>query len=381
MRFNWLFIGFMIFAVFLTPTIYAVDVLDGDAGGDIIEGHAKGDSMVITEYAIIKANAFKVRDDPDLNKPAIGQVKKGDKLEVAKSFTKEKNNWLTISVDGKIGYILNQPNSVSVISETTYVKKEVLPPPPPKPSFLKKHWQLIAFAIAVIVLIIVLAVFSTKGVGERHKLAAKNTFYRETRVPQIDMENNITKPNCIIIHGCPSNVEKAMSPETRTYDKHWIPWLKKELVARGIETETPLMPTPWNPDYEKFKAEFEKYEVGENTILVGHSCGSAFLVRWLGETKREIFKLILVAPWKIPNRDDEFQKAFYIYPIDESIKSRANKIVLFTADDEEGEGKESLKIFHQALGGEIIELKGRGHYTMSDMGTEEFPELLEVVLK
>lgn len=170
MKFNWLFIGFMIFAVFLTPTIYAADVLDGDAGGDIIEGHAKGDSMVITEYAIIKANAFKVRDDPDLTKPAIGQVKKGDKLEVVKSFTKEKNNWLTVSVGGKIGYILNQPNSVSVISETTYVKKEVPPLPPPKPSFLKKRWQLIAFAIAVIVLIIVLAVLSTKGVGERHKL-------------------------------------------------------------------------------------------------------------------------------------------------------------------------------------------------------------------
>jgi len=29
--------------------------------------------------------------------------------------------------------------------------------------------------------------------------------------------------NCIIIHGCPTDVEKAMSPEKRTYDKHWIP--------------------------------------------------------------------------------------------------------------------------------------------------------------
>ena len=35
------------------------------------------------------------------------------------------------------------------------------------------------------------------------------------------------KSNCIIIHGCPSDAEKAMNPETRTYDKHWIPWLKK----------------------------------------------------------------------------------------------------------------------------------------------------------
>jgi len=189
------------------------------------------------------------------------------------------------------------------------------------------------------------------------------------------------KPNCIIIHGCPSDTEKAMNSETRTYDKHWIPWLKQNLTNDGIKAETPLMPDPWEPSYQKFKAEFEKCEVGENTILVGHSCGSAFLVRWLGETKRKICKLILVAPWKIPDKDDKFRKEFYTYPIDESIKSRVSEIVMFTADDEEDEGKESLKIFHQSLGGEIIELKGHGHYTLGDMGTEEFPELLKSILK
>lgn len=192
---------------------------------------------------------------------------------------------------------------------------------------------------------------------------------------------NAQKQNCIIMHGCPSNAERAMNPETRTYDKHWILWLKRNLIALGIETETPPMPDPWEPDYQKFKAEFEKYEVRENTILIGHSCGSAFLVRWLGETKREIFKLILVAPWKIPDKDDEFRKEFYTYPIDESIKSRADEIMMFTADDEEDEGKESLKIFHQALGGAVIELKGHGHYTLGDMGTEEFPELLEKIIR
>jgi predicted alpha/beta hydrolase family esterase len=191
----------------------------------------------------------------------------------------------------------------------------------------------------------------------------------------------MSNKKCIIIHGCPSDEEKAMNPETRTYDKHWIPWTKKQLLSKNIETETPFMPSPWQPDYEKFKRTFEKYDVDENTILIGHSCGCAFLVRWLGETKRKIFKLILVAPWKIPDKDDRFRKEFYTYPIDETIKERAKEIVMFTADDEEDDGKESLKIFHKSLGGEIIELKGRGHYTLGDMKTEEFPELIEVVLK
>lgn len=186
--------------------------------------------------------------------------------------------------------------------------------------------------------------------------------------------------NCIIIHGCPSS-DEAKDPKKRTYDKHWMPWLKKELIAKGIPTQTPLMPSPWEPDYKKFKAEFEKYEVNEDTVLVGHSCGCAFLVRWLGESKKKVAKLILVAPWKtLDDPSDTFRKEFYGYTIDETIKDRVKEIIMFTADDEKEAGKKSLAIYHQALGGKIIELKGKGHYTMEDMGTEEFPELLKVVL-
>ena len=192
---------------------------------------------------------------------------------------------------------------------------------------------------------------------------------------------DIKKRNCIIIHGCPSDTEKARNPKTRTYDKHWIPWLKKELAAAGMRTDTPLMPTPWEPEYEKFKKEFDRCEVSEGTILVGHSCGTAFLVRWLGDTKKKISKLILVAPWKIPDKDEPFRNAFYSYPIDEGIRERVGEIVMFTADDEKEDGKESLKIFHRALGGEVVELQGHGHYTFGDMGGEAFPELLGRIVR
>ena len=91
------------------------------------------------------------------------------------------------------------------------------------------------------------------------------------------------------------------------------------------------MPSPWHPDYETFKKVFEKYPVTKNTILIGHSCGSAFLVRWLGESKRKINKLILVAPWKITEQTDQYRKLFYGYKVDETIKSRVKKIVMFTS--------------------------------------------------
>jgi len=78
----------------------------------------------------------------------------------------------------------------------------------------------------------------------------------------------MSNKKCIIIHGCPSDVKKAMNLETRTYDKYWIPWFKQNLIASGIKTETPLMPDPWEPNYQKFKAEFEKYSVDENTNII-----------------------------------------------------------------------------------------------------------------
>ncbi|MBS3903066.1 MAG: alpha/beta hydrolase [Anaplasmataceae bacterium] len=185
------------------------------------------------------------------------------------------------------------------------------------------------------------------------------------------------KRRVIIIHGCSSAPEEKL-PETRTYDKHWIPWIEKELLARNIAVETPLMPSPWAPDFEEWRKKLNQFLIDKDTVLVGHSCGAAFLVRWLGEEKREISKLILVAPWKI---SEGGKKNFYDYPVDESIKSRIDEITMFTADNEEKAGKESLMIFQQSLKGRVIELEGRGHYTFDEMKTEEFPELLEEIVR
>lgn len=183
----------------------------------------------------------------------------------------------------------------------------------------------------------------------------------------------LPRMNCVIVHGCPDDSSEEAE---KTYAKHWMPWARSRMNKRGIMTEIALMPEPWRPDYEKFKNTFEKYEINEETVLIGHSCGCAFLVRWLGETKQKIKELVLVAPWKIADKKDNWRPKFYEYQIDPTIKSRVEKIVMFTSDNEENEGKQSLKIFHDVLGGKIIDLKNHGHFTIGDMGIEEFPELL-----
>lgn len=182
------------------------------------------------------------------------------------------------------------------------------------------------------------------------------------------------KPGCIIMHGVADDAEDNM------YNKHWMQWTKKELGERGIVTVVPAVVEPWKPNYENYKKVFEKYEVDEKSVLVGHSAGCAFLVRWLSEHKKKVNKLILVAPWKIAREGDARRKAFYEYPINPDVRKQVKEIVIFTSNDEENDGKKSAQIFHRALGGKIVELKGHGHYTRDEMGTEEFPELVEEII-
>jgi len=185
--------------------------------------------------------------------------------------------------------------------------------------------------------------------------------------------------NVVIVHGCAQNIEEEKDPETRTYDRHWRPWIKSELEKRQIKIDTPLMPESWKAEYSKWKRVFDKLNINENTILIGHSCGCAFLVRWLGETKKKIKKLILVAPWKIAESGSA-EKEFYDYQIDRSIKSRVKEVIIFTSDNEEDDGKRSARIFNDVLDGRVIELKNHGHYTLDDMKSREFPELLNEII-
>ena len=192
--------------------------------------------------------------------------------------------------------------------------------------------------------------------------------------------------NCIIIHGSNANDEKKLTKGAKQQnERHWFPWLKKELEKKGIKTYTPLMPKNWKPEYKDWKKEFEKLEINENTILIGHSTGGAFLVRWLGENKRKIKKLILVAPAKAYGKDptDSAVKAIWDlcdFKIDPKIKNLVDEIIIFVSDNERDTIKKAVKIYSKEFNINPIELKGKGHFLIQHMKTEEFPELFEAIV-
>jgi len=177
----------------------------------------------------------------------------------------------------------------------------------------------------------------------------------------------------------PSKEEYISTGQTATKG-HWFPWIKSQLEANGFEVFMPEMPEPYEPDYEKWSEEFEKLPLQEDTILVGHSCGGGFLVRWLSENKFKVGKVVLVAPWIDPNH--EFApKMFNDLAIDPDVASRTQGITEFISLDDDQEELDTLKILKEQIKGlEVKEFTDKGHFTFGDMGTNEFPELRDYLL-
>lgn len=179
----------------------------------------------------------------------------------------------------------------------------------------------------------------------------------------------------LVLHGCPPT-EAMVTPK----EKRWMNWLADKLNAKGLSALAPDLPVSWKPTYSDWKKAFEQYSVDENSILIGHSCGGAFLVRWLLETGLVVKKLILVAPAKIPETPDDSRRDLYDFELPREIPHLANEVVLFTSNDFPHH-LQSLELYTRALNPRVIKLENKGHFLFFQMGTNEFPELLDEVLR
>src|SRR3989338_8629887 len=92
--------------------------------------------------------------------------------------------------------------------------------------------------------------------------------------------------NIIIIHGTGGNPNGI-----------WFPWLKSELEKSDCRVFVPKFPTPENQSLENWLKVFKEYEqyLDENSIVVGHSLGSAFLLSVLEDFNRPIKATFFVA--------------------------------------------------------------------------------------
>ena len=189
--------------------------------------------------------------------------------------------------------------------------------------------------------------------------------------------------NAILVPGRPDKDDHYDPSHPSNSNRHWFPWLSLQLIIRDILTVAIEPPLPFQPRYELWKKEFERFDITPDTILVGHSCGGGFLVRWLSEHKDvKVGKVVLVAPWTNPNNNPESDTAdFFDFEIDPHLVQRSSKTVIFNSDDDHHSIHETVQILRDKIPGiGYREFRGYGHFTYDDLKTEKFPELLEELI-
>lgn len=188
--------------------------------------------------------------------------------------------------------------------------------------------------------------------------------------------------NAILVHGWPGKREYYDQHYPTASNSHWFPWLTKQLMVRDIYTVAVEMPESFYPKYEVWKHEFERFDIDAQTILVGHSCGAGFLVRWLSENNVKVGKVVLVAPWIGDDPGDEpFDKTFFDFQIDPDIAKKTETLTIIHSTNDSGGVQKSVKTLVEKLQNiRYIELENRGHFTYKSLEGEEFPELLEELL-
>lgn len=185
--------------------------------------------------------------------------------------------------------------------------------------------------------------------------------------------------NAIIIHGMPSKEEYFEVGRSSSSNNQWLPWLQAKLVKQNILAQTPEMPEPYNPKYEEWKKVFEQFEINEETTLVGHSCGGGFLVRFLSENNIRVGKVFLVAPWL--DTEKYLKTGMFDFNLDKNLADKTNGVtVIYSLDDEDYILETIEKIKKETENINFIEYKDKGHFCTEDLGGEEFPELLNLVL-
>ncbi|HNY25339.1 MAG TPA: alpha/beta hydrolase [Alphaproteobacteria bacterium] len=178
----------------------------------------------------------------------------------------------------------------------------------------------------------------------------------------------------IILHGT------GGSPEG-----NWFPWLKEKLERHGNIVYVPKLPTPENQSLQNWLVAFYNQvpSLDENTILIGHSCGAAFILNILEKLNKPVKESVFVSGFinKLGNKYfDDLNETFIENNFDwERIKSNAGKITILYGDNDPYIPLKAAQRLAEKLKQPITIIKNGGHLN-AEFGFTKFDELLNILI-
>jgi len=152
----------------------------------------------------------------------------------------------------------------------------------------------------------------------------------------------------------------------------------------GCRVFVPKFPTPKNQSLQNWQYVFNEYEqyLDENSVVVGHSLGSAFLLRVLENLKRPIKSAYFIAGFTglLANAEfDELNKTFVTKKFNwAKIKSNCKRFYVINSDNDPYVPLEKGKSLAKNIDAELIIIKNAGHINLEAKYTK-FDLLLEKI--
>jgi predicted alpha/beta hydrolase family esterase len=180
-----------------------------------------------------------------------------------------------------------------------------------------------------------------------------------------------------VLHGVPDEDEFFEAGNPSPAHSHWLPWLRRMFEDEGYTSPCIDMPVPYNPSYDVWCEVWEKHQPDAESVLVGHSAGGGFLMKWLSEHPQvSVGKIVLVAPWLDPQRE---YGRFLETELDVGLIERIGELHILISNDEPVEGvPETVELLRVTYPAAVIHrFDGLRHFCVGDTGAE-FPALWEI---
>lgn len=177
----------------------------------------------------------------------------------------------------------------------------------------------------------------------------------------------------VVVHGSPYKEKFYDKATPSPSNSSWTAWLQKQVALKDGLCQALEYPRPYDPIYEEWLEVFKQHALSDETVLIGHSCGGGFLLRFLSENQQvKVKKVILVAPWLDP--DGELTTNFFKFALNPNLASN-NEVHVMISDDDDDYILKSVEMVKEQVPNIIWHnYSGKGHFVEKDC-----PELLELL--
>ena len=171
----------------------------------------------------------------------------------------------------------------------------------------------------------------------------------------------------------------------------WIPWLKEELEAKGIDAVAPDMPDSERPTVEEWTGFISSAVMSpyEDTYFVGHSISCQAIIRYLSALPENTLcgGAVLVSPWiKASNLNDDetaIARPWMESPIDfDRAKLHARKFTVIYSNNDAFVPEANATSFGSSLNAKLVMDENKGHFSDDDDVTQlpsALNELLDIM--